>query len=652
MQNIIMIDANSVKVQTQDNKDRKNMSIITNMTKTQKRKLHFILLALVFLILGIISPIEKYRTLFLFIPGYLMMGSGTLKQEFSGILHGQVFDESFLMSIATIGAFALGNYPEAMAVMLFYQIGLLFESYAVDKSRKSIAELMDIRPDYANLLRDGDVMKVNPEEVLVGDRIQIKPGEKIPLDGKILEGYSSLDTSSLTGESTPKDFEPGDSVISGCINMTGVLTVEVSKVFSESTVSRILDLVENASNMKSNIESFITKFARYYTPMVVIVAILLAVAPPLFYPGELFSDWIYRALTFLVISCPCALVISIPLSFFAGVGGASNAGILVKGSNYLEALAKAEIVVFDKTGTLTKGNFHVTGIYPAKSISEDRLLEAAAYAENYSGHPISKSLILAYGKPIDSNRLSGINEIPGHGVETQFDGIQVLAGNIKLMKLNNISGYPTAVTDPAVMGTAVYIALDGEYSGYILISDQIKPDSAETVATLKKYGIKKTVMLTGDQDEIAQSIGVQAGIDITYSQLLPEDKVSKIEKLLTETSLHGKLIFVGDGINDAPVLARADIGVAMGGLGADAAIEAADVVIMNDQPSKLITAIKIARKTLGIARQNVFFALAVKFGVLILGALGIATMWAAVFADVGVTVIAILNAMRALQVPK
>src|SRR5665647_800399 len=647
MQNIIMIDANSVKVQTQDNKDRKNMSIITNMTKTQKRKLHFIFLALLFLILGIISPLEKYWSLFFFIPGYLIIGSDTLKQAFSGILHGQVFDESFLMSIANIGAFALGNYPEAMAVMLFYQIGLLFESYAVDKSRKSIAELMDIRPDYANLLRDGDVMKVNPEEVLVGDRIQIKPGEKIPLDGKILEGYSSLDTSSLTGESTPKDFEPGDSVISGCINMTGVLTVEVSKVYSESTVSKILDLVENANNMKSSIESFITKFARYYTPIVVIVALILAVAPPLFYPGALFSDWVYRALTFLVISCPCALVISIPLSFFAGVGGASKAGILVKGSNYLEALAKAEIVVFDKTGTLTKGTFEVTGLYPAKSITEKQLLEMAAYAEFYSSHPISKSLRTEYGKQIDSNRLSGTNEIPGHGVETQLDGRQVLTGNIKLMKLNNISGYPAAV-----VGTAVYIALNGEYSGYILISDQIKPDSAEAVAALKNYGIKKTVMLTGDQDEIAQSIGAQAGIDITYSQLLPEDKVIRIEELLSENSRHGKLIFVGDGINDAPVLARADIGVAMGGLGADAAIEAADIVIMNDQPSKLITAIKIARKTLGIARQNVFFALAVKFGVLILGALGIATMWAAVFADVGVTVIAILNAMRALQVPK
>src|SRR5665647_264603 len=542
MQNIIMIDANSVKVQTQDNKDRKNMSIITNMTKTQKRKLHFILLALAFLIIGIISPFEKYWSLLFFIPGYFIIGAGTLKQALLNIIHGQVFDESFLMSIATLGAFALSNYPEAMAVMLFYQIGLLFESYAVDKSRKSIAELMDIRPDYANLLRDDEIIKVNPEEVQVGDRIQIKPGEKIPLDGKILEGFSSLDTKSLTGESAPKDCEPGDNVISGCINMTGLLTLEVSKIFSESTVSRILDLVENASNMKSNIESFITKFARYYTPMVVIVAILLAVAPPLFSPGALFSDWVYRALTFLVISCPCALVISIPLSFFAGVGGASKAGILVKGSNYLEALAKAEIVVFDKTGTLTKGTFEVTGLYPAKSITEKQLLEMAAYAENYSSHPISRSLIMKYGKQIDSNRLSETNEIPGHGVETQLDGRQVLAGNIKLMKLNNISGYPAAV-----VGTAVYIALNGEYSGYILISDQIKPDSAEAVAALKNYGIKKTVMLTGDQDEIAQSIGVQAGINITYSQLLPEDKVIRIEKLLTETSLHGKLIFVGDG---------------------------------------------------------------------------------------------------------
>lgn len=623
------------------------MNLITNMTIQEKEKIYTILIAIAFLAAGVLSPLENYWSLLLFIPGYLIVGADTLKLALSNIFHGQVFDESFLMSIATLGAFALGNYPEAMAVMLFYQVGILFESYAVDKSRKSIAELMDIRPDYANLLRDGEFIKVSPENVQVGDRIQIKPGEKIPLDGIILEGFSSLDTKSLTGESIPKDCEPGDEVISGCVNITGLLTVKVSKNYGESTVSKILDLVENASNRKSNIESFITKFARYYTPAVVIVAVVLAVVPPLFYPGALYSDWIYRALTFLVISCPCALVISIPLSFFAGVGGASKAGILVKGSNYLEALAKAEIVVFDKTGTLTKGTFEVTGLYPAKSITEKQLLEMAAYAEFYSSHPISKSLRTEYGKQIDSSRLSGTNEIPGHGVEIQLDGRQVLAGNIKLMKLNNISGYPAAV-----VGTAVYIALNGEYAGYILISDQIKPDSADSVLGLKKYGIKKTVMLTGDQNEIAQSIGAQAGIDITYSQLLPEDKVIRIEELLTETSRHGKLIFVGDGINDAPVLARADIGVAMGGLGADAAIEAADVVIMNDQPSKLMTAIKIARKTFGIARQNVFFALIVKFGVLILGALGIATMWAAVFADVGVTVIAVLNAMRALQVPK
>src|SRR5665648_754033 len=623
------------------------MSIITNMTTNQKKKLNFILLALALLILGIILPLEKHWSLLFFIPGYIIIGAGTLKQAFLNILHWQVFDESFLMSIATLGAFALGDYAEAMAVMLFYQIGVLFESYAVDKSRKSIAELMDIRPDYANLRRDGEFINVNPEEVQVGDRIQIKPGEKIPLDGLILEGCSSLDTRSLTGESAPKDCEPGDDVISGCINMTGLLTVEVTKVYSESTVSRILDLVENASNLKSNIESFITKFARYYTPVVVIVAIALAVIPPLFYPGALYTDWVYRALTFLVISCPCALVISIPLSFFAGVGGASKAGILVKGSNYLEALARAEIVVFDKTGTLTKGTFEVTGLYPARSITEKQLLELAAYAENTSNHPISRSLITKYSRQIDSNRLSETNEIPGYGVETQFDGKQLLAGNIKLMKLNNISGYPAAVA-----GTAVHIALNGEYSGYIIISDQIKPDSAASVSDLKNYGIKKTVMLSGDQDEIAQSIGAQAGVDITYSQLLPEDKVIIIEELLAETSRHGKLIFVGDGVNDAPVLARADVGVAMGGLGADAAIEAADVVIMNDQPSKLIIVIKIAGKTLAIAKQNVFFALTVKFGILILGALGIATMWAAVFADVCVTIIAVLNAMRALQVPK
>lgn len=619
------------------------MNIIWQMSKTEKNKLVKIFLAFALLIIGSASTLDGYWPLILFVPGYLIVGFDTLKLAFSNIIRGQVFDENFLMSIATLGAFALGEYPEAIGVMLFYQVGELFESYAVGKSRKSIADLMDIRPDYANLLKDGVLFRVAPEEVEVGDFIQVKPGEKIPLDGKITAGFSSLDTSSLTGESLPKDSQPGDEVISGCINITGLLTVEVTKVFGDSTVSKILELVENATDKKAKIEGFITRFARIYTPAVVIIACALALLPPLLLPGALFSDWIYRALTFLVISCPCALVISIPLSFFAGVGGASRSGILVKGSNYLEALAMAEIVVFDKTGTLTKGTFEVTEIHPTAFISKEELLEVAAYAENYSNHPISASLKKHYGKEILASRVSETIEIPGHGVEAQIDNRQVLAGNSKLMTLKNISGFETDI-----VGTAVHLAIDGKYSGYIVIADQIKPDSAETVSRLKSNGIKQTIMLTGDQDSIAQLIGKQLGIDSVYSQLLPTDKVSKVEFLLSQTSKRGKLIFVGDGVNDAPVLARADIGVAMGGLGSDAAIEAADIVIMNDEPSKLVTVIKISKKTLGIARQNVFFALTVKFGVLILGAMGIATMWAAVFADVGVTIIAILNAMRAL----
>lgn len=623
------------------------MNIIKNMTKKQKNKLNKILLALALLIVAILLPLEGPMALLAFLPAYFIVGFGTLKSAVTNILHGEIFDENFLMSIATIGAFGLGEYPEAVSVMLFYQVGELFESYAVDKSRKSIANLMDIRPDYANLMRDGSLIKVDPEEVAVGDLIQIKPGEKIPLDGEIISGASSLDTKSLTGEALPRDVEPGDEVISGCINITGLLTVKVLKVYGESTVAKILDLVENASNRKANIETFITKFARYYTPVVVIIALLLAVLPPLLVPGALFSDWFYRALTFLVISCPCALVISIPLSFFAGVGAASHAGVLVKGSNYLEALANAEIVVFDKTGTLTEGTFLVTEIHPAPEFTKEELLEIAAHAEHYSNHPISASLKKEYGKLIDADRIADAKEIPGLGVEAHMDGHIVLAGNIKLMKTREVTGW-----EDNISGTAVHISVDGKYAGYLIIADQIKEDAHQAIAELKSLGIQKTVMLTGDHEGIARSVADSLGIERAYAQLLPGDKVNKIEELMKEVSIKGKLVFVGDGINDAPVLARSDIGIAMGGLGSDAAIEAADIVIMTDEPSRLSTVIKISKKTLRIARQNVLFALGIKFGVLILGALGIASIWAAVFADVGVTVIAIINAMRALNVSK
>jgi len=623
------------------------MKALRNLSKTEQNKLIQILLGFACLIAGALSPLEGYLTLLFYVPGYLIVGFTTLKFAFLNILKGQIFDENFLMSMATIGAFALGEYPEAIGVMLFYQVGTLFESYAVDQSRKSIADLMDIRPDHANLLKDGVLFRVAPEAVQIGEVIQIKPGEKVPLDGVILEGFSSLDTSSLTGEWAPRDSAPGDEVISGCINLTGLLTVKVLKNYEESTVAKILELVENASDKKANLEGFITRFARYYTPVVVIVACLLAFIPPLFFSQALFSDWIYRALTFLVISCPCALVISIPLSFFAGVGGASSAGILVKGSNYLEALANAEIVVFDKTGTLTKGIFQVSEIHPARFISKEGLLEMAAYAEHYSNHPISASLKKAYGKEIQPGRISDATELPGFGIEAYIDHRRVLAGNAKLMALRNISGVWEHLD-----GTVVHVAIDDKYSGCILIADQLKPDAALAISSLKASGIKQTVMLTGDQESIAQLVGRQAGIDIVYAQLLPGDKVKIIEELLKKTSKTGKLVYLGDGVNDAPVLARSDIGIAMGGLGSDAAIEAADMVIMNDELSKLATVIRISKKTLGIARQNVVLALGIKFGVLLLGAMGMATMWAAVFADVGVTVIAILNAMRALKVSK
>lgn len=580
----------------------------------------------------------------LFLLSYIIVGYDVLLQAVKNILHGNVFDENFLMSIASIGAFAIGEHPEGVAVMLFYQIGELFQSYAVNQSRKSIASLMDIRPDYANVKRGNSLIQVDPDEVQIGDIIVIKAGEKVPLDGLVMEGSSMIDTSALTGESVPREVVAGDNLLSGCININGLITVEVIKEFGESTVSKILDLVENASSKKSKSEQFITRFARYYTPIVVIIAVLLALIPPLVIDGAEFKDWIYRALSFLVVSCPCALVISVPLSFFGGIGGASKKGILVKGGNYLEVLAQTETIVFDKTGTLTKGVFEVQKI-TSVGISEEELLEISAYAEYYSSHPISNSIKRAYKGDIDSNRISKVDEIPGHGVEAIIDGKQILAGNSKLMDRMEIPYKPEELA-----GTTVYVAVGGRYVGSILIADEIKSDSLEAIKGLKGSGISNTVMLTGDNKGAGMAVAKELGISKVYTDLLPADKVDKIEELFEEKSDKGKLAFVGDGINDAPVLARADVGIAMGGLGSDAAIEAADIVIMDDKPSKITTAIKIAKKTLGIAYQNIVFAIGVKVIVLILSGLGFATMWAAVFADVGVTVIAILNSFRALKV--
>lgn len=592
----------------------------------------------------LLSLNNEWLQIALFIISYIIVGGDVVKRAVKNIFKGQVFDENFLMSIATIGAFFIGEYPEGVAVMLFYQVGELFQSYAVGKSRKSIASLMDIRPDYANVKKGDELVKVDPDEVQIGDIIVIKAGEKIPLDGKVIEGSSMIDTSTLTGESVPREVEVGSDILSGCININGVITAEVTKEFGESTVSKILDLVENASSKKSNSEQFITKFARYYTPVVVIIAVFLAIIPPLVIDGATFSDWIYRALAFLVVSCPCALVISIPLSFFGGIGGASKKGVLVKGSNYLEALAETEIVVFDKTGTLTKGVFNVQEIHP-EGVSKEELLELTAHAESYSNHPISLSLKRAYSKEIDNGRISDVEEISGHGVIATVDGKKVMAGNIKLMKMMDIPYFKGEL-----IGTIVHVAVNNKYIGYIVIADEVKEDSAQAIKELKAANIKQTVMLTGDNKSIGSKVAKELGLDKVYAELLPADKVEKLEELFSQKSKKGKLAFVGDGINDAPVLARADIGIAMGGLGSDAAIEASDVVIMTDEPSKIATTMKISKKTLKIAHQNIVFAIGIKIIVLILSAFGITTMWAAIFADVGVTIIAVLNAFRALNV--
>ncbi|MUG65468.1 cadmium-translocating P-type ATPase [Paenibacillus campinasensis] len=585
-----------------------------------------------------------YIELALFLIAYLIIGGDIVLRAARNIIRGKVFDEHFLMTIATLGAFIIGEYPEGVAVMLFYQVGEMFQSIAVNRSRKSISSLMDIRPDYANLKVGHETRRVTPEEVAVGDLILIKPGEKVPLDGKVIDGYSAMDTSALTGESVPREVGPGQDVLSGFINKNGVLTVEVAKEFGESTVSKILDLVQNASSKKAPTENFITKFARYYTPVVVIAAALLALVPPLFISGATFADWGYRALVFLVISCPCALVVSIPLGFFGGIGAASKRGVLVKGSNYLEALNDVKYVVFDKTGTLTKGAFTVTRIQPAGAVSEEELLEAAAYAELHSTHPIAESIRAAYGKEIDEALLSDYNEISGHGIQVNVNGTEVLAGNAKLMNRERIPFEQP--TDP---GTIVHVSINRAYAGYIVIADEVKEDAAETIRALKELGIKQTVMLTGDSKTVGEAVGRQLGIDQVHAELLPQHKVEEIEKLDQQKSPKEKIIFVGDGINDTPVLARADVGMAMGGLGSDAAIEAADIVIMTDEPSKIPAAIQVAKRTRRIVWQNIVFALGVKAIFLVLGAFDIATMWEAVFSDVGVTLLAVLNAARILR---
>lgn len=621
------------------------------LSKKQKKVLIRIIVAAVLMVALKLLPLEGYVEFILFMIPYLIIGYDILKKAWKGILNKQVFDENFLMAIATVGAIILGEYTEGVAVMLFYQIGELFQSYAVGKSRKNISELMDIRPDHANIEKDGKLVQVDPDEVEIGSVIVVQPGEKIPLDGIVVEGSSTLNTGALTGESIPKEVESGDEVISGCININGLLKIETTKEFGESTVSKILELVENASSKKSRSENFISKFARIYTPAVCYGALALAVLPP--FVSMLFmgldprwGEWIYRALTFLVISCPCALVISIPLSFFAGIGGASHAGVLVKGSNYLETLSKTKYVVFDKTGTMTQGVFEVVGVHHP-TMEEERLLEYAALAEAYSSHPISKSLRKAYGKELDQSRVCDVEEISGHGVVAKVDGIAVAAGNKKLMDRLGI-----VCEECSHVGTVVHVAVDGVYAGHVLISDKLKPHAKEAIQALQKAGVSKTVMLTGDAANVAEQVSKELGIKEVYSELLPGDKVEKVEELLAQKSENDKLAFVGDGINDAPVLSRADIGIAMGALGSDAAIEAADIVLMDDDPLKIAKAIKISRKCISIVYQNIVFAIGIKILCLILGALGIANMWLAIFADVGVMVLAVLNAIRALFVKK
>lgn len=626
------------------------------MTKKQKKVLIRIIIAAVLIValklLFHFVTVNKYIELVAFFVPYFVIGYDILKKAIHGIFNGEVFDENFLMAIATVGAIALGEYVEGTAVMLFYQIGELFQSYAVGKSRKNITSLMDIRPDYANIEEDGKIEQVDPDDVEIGTVIIVKPGEKIPIDGVIVEGSSTLNTSALTGESVPRGAKEGDEVISGCVNLTGLLKIKTNKEFGDSTVSKILDLVENSSMKKSRSENFITRFAKIYTPAVCIGALVLAVLPPLVNlimgnPAE-WSKWLIRALTTLVISCPCALVISIPLSFFGGIGGASSRGILIKGSNYLEILSKTKYIVCDKTGTLTKGVFEVTDVKTANSYKKDELLKLAAYAESYSTHPISKSIRNAYGNDIDTGIVSNIEEISGHGISADVEGRKVLAGNIKLMKQFNIDVSSTAAEVDSAIGTLVYVAVDGTYAGCIIISDVVKPTSAQAVRSLKKAGVSKVVMLTGDAKKVADAVGGELGIDVVKSELLPADKVEEVEKLLSNKDKNEVLAFVGDGINDAPVLSRADIGIAMGALGSDAAIEAADIVLMDDDPAKIATAMNISRKTLRIVHQNIVFALAVKFVCLFLGAIGIANMWIAIFADVGVMVLAVLNATRCL----
>ena len=627
------------------------------MNKKQKKMLTRIIIAAVLLIVLHFVPITGVPRFICYLAVYLVIGYDIVKKAFKGIKNGQVFDENFLMAIATIGAFALavyersGDYNEAIAVMLFYQIGELFQSYAVGKSRRNITELMDIRPDYANIENDGKLEKVDPDEVEVGSIIVVQPGEKVPIDGVIVEGNSSLNTSALTGESLPRSAKPGDEIISGCINMTGVLKIKTTKEFDESTVSKILELIEESSSRKSRSENFISKFAHYYTPAVCYGALALAILPPLvnlvlLHNPAQWGQWIYRALTFLVISCPCALVISIPLSFFAGIGGASNAGVLVKGSNYLETLAQTKYVVFDKTGTLTKGVFEVVGVHH-NTMEQEKILEYAALAESFSSHPISLSLKAAYGKEINQNRVTDVEEISGNGVTAKVDGIPVAVGNVKLMKRIGVEA-----VECHQVGTVIHVAIDGVYAGHILISDVPKPTSKDAIINLKKNGIKETVMLTGDIDKVAQQVAGELGVDRVYSELLPADKVSKVEELLAKKAEKEKLAFVGDGINDAPVLSRADIGIAMGALGSDAAIEAADVVLMDDDPMKIVKAIRIAKKCMRIVYENIYFAIGIKVICLILGAVGIANMWVAIFADVGVMIIAVLNAIRTLFVKK